>query len=237
SNYITALKRLVGHRVALGSYALELLLIAFLQTENPPLLPKLQSSGSGGVTEGGHSGDQTIEKSNHDTVKEVIIQGIDCSFDRDWKRYEGMGSGNVKSAAELMMECCRFFGYVFDYEHKEVNTRVGTFRWRSAPMLSSSDGSSDGSNVNRTSLSGPTDILSLSSLSIFPLQISIPKSKGPGGGGRDSEAGGFYVMDPFLVGYNVAWRCDAELVRSIKECFQDVYEALNDGEINIAFSD
>ena len=46
----------------------------------------------------------------------------------------------------------------------------------------------------------------------------------------------FHVMDPFLVGFNVTAVCSGELVRAVKECFQEAYEALIEGDINLAFS-
>ncbi|KAG0249666.1 hypothetical protein BG011_009044 [Mortierella polycephala] len=171
--------------VPLGGYAQALMLITFLQTENPPLLPKLQ---------------QTPLEGDDRPAKETIVQGIDCSFDRDWNHYQGIGTKNTKNAAELLIDFCRFFGYVFDYESKEVNARIGAFRWRP--------------DLNRTTTGG-----------------SQESSKE-----KLDNVEAFYVMDPFMIGLNVTPACQGELVRVVKECFQEAYEALNEGDINQAFS-
>ncbi|KAF9178125.1 hypothetical protein BGZ51_008092 [Haplosporangium sp. Z 767] len=171
--------------VPLGGYALALMLITFLQTENPPLLPKLQ---------------QTLLEDDDRPAKETIVHGIDCSFDRDWKHYQGVGAKNTKNVAELLIDFCRFFGYVFDYESKEVNARIGAFRWRPDLNKTIAGGSQESSKEKLSSIET------------------------------------FYVMDPFVIGLNVTSACQGELIRVVKQCFQEAYEALNEGDINHAFS-
>ncbi|KAG0195835.1 hypothetical protein BGX28_000550 [Mortierella sp. GBA30] len=202
-----------GHSfMPLGSYALALMLITFLQTENPPLLPKLQ---------------QTSLDDDRPSPKEVIVQGIDCSFDRDWKLYQGFGSTNIKSVAELLIDFCRFFGYVFDYESKEVNARIGAFRWRpgltkgmSTAQIATTTSSGSSSGAFSSSNSGNGSVVEIS---------RIDKIEG--------DVATFHVMDPFIIGLNVTSTCQGELVRMVKECFQEAYEALSEGDINLAFSD
>ena len=46
----------------------------------------------------------------------------------------------------------------------------------------------------------------------------------------------FHVMDPFMVSLNITAQCHGERIRMMKECFQEAYEALNEGDINLAFS-
>ncbi|KAG9068849.1 hypothetical protein KI688_011135 [Linnemannia hyalina] len=209
------------HRpVPLGSYALALMLITFLQTENPPLLPKLQ---------------QTPLEEEDRPLKETIVQGIDCSFDRDWKYHLGMGAGNSKGVAELLMDFCRFFGYVFDYESKEVNARIGAFRWR--PDVSSKGGAT--SNLSSLAAALPsatagintgtaaTSLASSQSAASASSSSSVSKELGPVT---------FHVMDPFVIGINITAACRGDQVRMVKECFQEVYEALNEGDVNHVFS-
>lgn len=202
--------------VPLGSYAMALMLVTYFQTENPPILPRLQQTSS---LEG-----------NDRPVKETTIQGVDCSFSQEWRFYQGFGAKNTKSAAELLMEFCRFFGYVFDYGSKEVNARVGAFRWRSTPSKFHTNtgtmkiAATPSSTVSEPS-SSPLTITSTSTSST-PSQIDT----------RNNTTATLYVMDPFVIGFNITSECHGELVRTVKECFQETYEAFIDGDINLAFS-
>jgi hypothetical protein len=207
------------HRpVPLGSYALALMLITFLQTENPPLLPKLQ---------------QTPLEEEERPLKETIVQGIDCSFDRDWKYHLGLGAGNSKGVAELLIDFCRFFGYVFDYESKEVNARIGAFRWRP-------DVSSKGAAIgNMSSLAAALPPIAASATSGPPSSSLSSQGGALSSSSSVSKESGpvtFHVMDPFVMGMNITTACRGDQVRMVKECFQEVYEALNEGDINLVFS-
>ncbi|KAF9953808.1 hypothetical protein BGZ72_005123 [Mortierella alpina] len=205
-----------GHNfMSLGSYALALMLITFLQTENPPLLPKLQ---------------QSVLEDDRPAPKDTIVQGIDCSFDRDWKHYRGFGSRNTKTVAELLIDFCRFFGYVFDYESKEVNARIGAFRWR--PDLTRS---TSGAHAPLVSSSAAVDV---GTAAAHADNESGAETSSIIGTRSDGEVpASFHVMDPFIIGHNVTSCCQGEIVRLVKECFQEAYEALNEGDINLAFSD
>ncbi|KAI1292961.1 hypothetical protein EDD11_008564 [Mortierella claussenii] len=202
----------------LGSYTLALMLITFLQTENPPLLPKLQQQTPLSEDHEGNYSNRGHEE--RPSIKETIVQGIDCSFDRDWEYYRNVGNKNTKSVAELLMEFCRFFGYVFDYESKEVNARIGAFRWR--PGLSKT---LLAITISGTSSSLSNSVVSAPSASLPSVAIS-----------SSSTAAVFHVMDPFVVGLNVTSACGRDVVRLVKECFQEAYEALMEGDINLAFS-
>ncbi|KAF9920257.1 hypothetical protein BGZ65_011404, partial [Modicella reniformis] len=195
--------------VPLGSYALALMLITFLQTENPPILPKLQQQQ--------HHQQQTAESlkkendvydGDHRPIKETMVQGINCSFDHDWKFYQKFGIKNPKSAAELLMEFCRFFGYVFDYESKEVNARVAL----------------------------PSRVTGTATATASTLPCSQSNVDSISSTTNNSNTFAFHVMDPFVVGFNVTFACRGELVRTVKKCFQETYGALVDGDINLAFS-
>ncbi|KAF9930181.1 hypothetical protein FBU30_000781 [Linnemannia zychae] len=199
----------------IGSYALALMLITFLQTENPPLLPKLQQTPAEG-------------EEQDRPIKETIVQGIDCSFDRDWEYHIGLGAGNSKSVAELLLDFCRFFGYVFDYESKEVNARIGAFRWR--PDLSSKAIVNNGSTTPFLSSHPSTNSFSSHQLNNTSSSSSSASVKDLAG------SAAFYVMDPFVKGMNVTGTCQGDQVRMVKASFQEVYEALNEGDINHVFS-
>ncbi|KAF9377888.1 hypothetical protein CPC16_011599 [Podila verticillata] len=232
---LVALKHLVVHRhidtyhfIPFSTYALELMLITFLQTENPPILPKLQQPTPH------EDGDEERP------LKELIVQGIDCSFDRDWAYYQGFGNRNTKTVAELVLDFCRFFGYVFDYESKEVNARIGAFRWRpdltrthtSLAMTSSGPtaGPSTGSSTS-TATAIPGFLSRSNSSSSVTTQGSMSRLESVSYAGLV-----FHVMDPFMVSLNITAPCQGERVRMMKECFQEAYEALNEGDINLAFA-
>ncbi|KAF9566881.1 hypothetical protein EC968_003544 [Mortierella alpina] len=207
-----------GHNFTpLGSYALALMLVTFFQTENPPLLPKLQ---------------QSAAEDNRPPPKETIVQGIDCSFDRDWKHYQGFGSRSTKTAAELLIDFCRFFGYAFDYESKEVNARIGAFRWR--PDLTRS---TPGAHAPPVSSFSASAVAATGAAEHAGDRTETEASSFAARKSYDESPASFHVMDPFIVGHNVTSSCQGELVRLVKECFQEAYEALSEGDINLAFSD
>ncbi|KAF9326575.1 hypothetical protein BGZ91_001871 [Linnemannia elongata] len=210
------------HRpVPLGSYALALMLITFLQTENPPLLPKLQ---------------QTPLEEEDRPLKETIVQGIDCSFDRDWKYHFGLGAGNSKGVAELLIDFCRFFGYVFDYESKEVNARIGAFRWR--PDVSTKGGAISNLSSLAAALPSATAGINSGTAAISSASPQSAASAAASSSSVSKELGPvtFHVMDPFVMGLNITSACRGDQVRMVKECFQEVYEALNEGDVNHVFS-
>ncbi|KAG0009421.1 hypothetical protein BGZ80_002410, partial [Entomortierella chlamydospora] len=182
----------------LGSYALALMLTTFLQTENPPILPKLQQN----------------PLPEDRVMKEAFVNGIDCSFDRDWEYYQGFGIKNTKSTAELLVDFCRFFGYVFDYESKEVNARIGAFRWRS-------DVSRGPANTLISSVEADTGRAPPPSPTV-PLSPTVASALGS----KVNSSVVFQVIDPFLIDFNVTNVCRGELVRIVKSCFQEAYEAL-----------
>ncbi|KAF9353943.1 hypothetical protein BGX26_008302 [Mortierella sp. AD094] len=214
--HLTAQRRLISSSehgdkysfMPLGSYALALMLTTFLQTENPPLLPKLQQN--------------SLPEDR--VMKEAFVNGIDCSFDRDWEHHQGFGVKNTKSAAELLVDFCRFFGYVFDYESKEVNARTGAFRWR--PDVSKAP-----TNISTTSVAPDTARVPSPSptVSLSPTVDSTLQSK-------VNSPVVFQVIDPFLIDFNVTNVCRGDLVRIVKSCFQEAYEALVEGDMNLVLS-
>ncbi|KAF9896515.1 hypothetical protein BX616_007297, partial [Lobosporangium transversale] len=219
-------------------------------TENPPLLPKLQlqpKNQKNNDTQQGQLGQQ-MDKDDR-PIKEKIVQGIDCSFDQDYDFYQGFGDKNIKSVAELLVDFCRFFGYVFDYEFKEVNPRIGAFRWRPGQLSKTSlttsvtstgnSGNSSSSDIGATLqshtasssrvYSSPSS--TATSATIKHNRIATAKAK------ENANGITLHIMDPFDVGFNVTASCNGDLVRLIKGCFQEAYEALVEGNINLAFSE
>ncbi|KAK3817166.1 MAG: hypothetical protein J3R72DRAFT_460698 [Linnemannia gamsii] len=97
----------------LSSYALTMMLIVFLQdVTNPPILPKLQQ-----------------REPRH--MVSCKVNGHDCSFDRSWGNFEKFTGRNTKSTGELLVDFCRFYGYLFKYATEEVNPRLGAIKPRS----------------------------------------------------------------------------------------------------------
>ncbi|KAG0276272.1 hypothetical protein BGZ95_007755 [Linnemannia exigua] len=97
----------------LSSYALTMMLIVFLQdVTNPPILPKLQQ-----------------RETRH--MVSCKVNGHDCSFDRSWGNFEKFTGRNTKSTGELLIDFCRFYGYMFKYATQEVNPRLGIIKPRS----------------------------------------------------------------------------------------------------------
>ncbi|KAF9197022.1 hypothetical protein BGZ50_002733 [Haplosporangium sp. Z 11] len=96
----------------LSSYALTLMLITFLQSQvSPPILPRLQQ--------------QSLHK-----MVQATIQGIGCTFDRNWSNYRTFGQENGQSVGQLFMQFCQYFGLQYNYADSEVNPRLGGIRKR-----------------------------------------------------------------------------------------------------------
>ncbi|KAF9104386.1 hypothetical protein BGX27_010120 [Mortierella sp. AM989] len=158
-------------------------------------------------------------------MKETFVNGINCSFDREWEYYHGFGAKNTKTAAELLVDFCRFFGYVFDYESREVNARIGAFRWRSD--MSKTPANISVSNLTPDLARPPSTLLPVLSSSIATNSALQSKINSPVV---------FHVNDPFMVELNITSVCRDDLVRVVKSCFQEAYEALVEGDINLVLS-
>ncbi|KAF9960962.1 hypothetical protein BGZ70_008427 [Mortierella alpina] len=96
----------------LSSYALTMMLITYLQTRSPPVLPRLQQS--------------------QNPILVQTVDGIDCSFDQDWRSHVEAAQWNRASSGELLVGLLRYFGHQFDYSTMEVNPRLGQFRAQGA---------------------------------------------------------------------------------------------------------
>ncbi|CAO3566923.1 unnamed protein product [Mortierella alpina] len=99
----------------LSSYALTMMLITYLQTRSPPVLPRLQ---------------QQTER----PMLYLSVDGVDCSFDADWRFHVEAAQWNRASSGELLVGLLRYFGHQFDYSTMEVNPRLGQFRAHGASL-------------------------------------------------------------------------------------------------------
>ncbi|KAI1317799.1 hypothetical protein EDD11_007821 [Mortierella claussenii] len=93
----------------LSSYALTLMLITYLQTIKTPILPALQQ--------------QPERRLTHKN-----INGVYCSFDRNWSNYVAAAQENMSKPADLILSFLKYFGYTFIYSTWEVNCRLGQIR-------------------------------------------------------------------------------------------------------------
>lgn len=102
-------KRRILNDAALGgtlsSYTWICLIINFLQTRNPPILPSLQAR-------------------PHE--KRVTEDGLVCSFDDDIKTLSQFGRHNKQSVGELLFQFFRYYGHELDYETNVISVREGT---------------------------------------------------------------------------------------------------------------
>lgn len=88
----------------LSSYTWICLIINFLQTRDPPILPSLQ---------------QRPHKA------EKMIDGVQVSFDDDLESLRGYGHGNKQTLGELLFQFFRYYGHEVDYEKHVVSVREG----------------------------------------------------------------------------------------------------------------
>lgn len=88
----------------LSSYTWICLIINFLQTRDPPILPSLQ-------------------KRPH--KKRVEENGLVSSFDDDLDSLVGFGRANKQSLGELLFQFFRYYGHEVDYEKYVISVREG----------------------------------------------------------------------------------------------------------------
>lgn len=90
----------------LSSYTYLLMVIFYLQRRQPPVLPCLQALAA-------------------NVTPRVIVEGYDCTYANGIERFQGFGSANRESPAELFIGFLRFFAYEFDYFTQVVSPRTG----------------------------------------------------------------------------------------------------------------
>lgn len=101
-------KRRILNDAALGgtlsSYTWICLIINFLQTRDPPILPSLQA---------------------RPHQKKATPDGLVYSFDDNLKALSGFGQKNKQSVGELFFEFFRYYGHGLDYEENVISVREG----------------------------------------------------------------------------------------------------------------
>ncbi|PYH68662.1 PAP/25A associated domain family [Aspergillus vadensis CBS 113365] len=88
----------------LSSYTWICLIINFLQTRDPPVLPSLQA---------------------RPHKKKLSADGIVCSFDDDLDSLVGYGRKNKQSLGELLFQFFKYYGHELDYERHVISVREG----------------------------------------------------------------------------------------------------------------
>ncbi|KAH2123650.1 hypothetical protein KXW75_000800 [Aspergillus fumigatus] len=88
----------------LSSYTWICLIINFLQTREPPVLPSLQA---------------------RPHKKRVTTDGLVCSFDDDLSSLVGYGRKNKQTLGELLFQFFRYYGHELDYEKYVISVREG----------------------------------------------------------------------------------------------------------------
>src|SRR5277367_6631162 len=88
----------------LSSYTWICMIINFLQTRSPPILPSLQQQPN---------------------LKRKVMNGIDVTFDKDVSLYSGYGSRNKDSLGQLLFQFFRYYGHELDFEKKVISVLLG----------------------------------------------------------------------------------------------------------------
>ncbi|KAH8433238.1 PAP/25A associated domain family [Aspergillus melleus] len=86
----------------LSSYTWICLIINFLQTRDPPVLPSLQAR-------------------PHE--KKISAEGFVCSFDDNLRNLTGYGRKNKQSLGDLLFQFFRYYGHELDYEKYVISVR------------------------------------------------------------------------------------------------------------------
>eukprot|EP00743_Colponemidia_sp_Colp-15_P010421 GILK01011476.1.p1 GENE.GILK01011476.1~~GILK01011476.1.p1 ORF type:complete len:780 (+),score=142.43 GILK01011476.1:320-2341(+) len=87
-----------------SSYAYILMVIHFLQTRTPPVLPCLQT--------------------NLEGVAKVTLEGWDATFQSDLSLFENFGQSNKQSTAALLLEFFDFMCFEFDWKEDVISIRT-----------------------------------------------------------------------------------------------------------------
>lgn len=80
------------------------MVLNFLQTRDPPILPSLQRKSG---------------------LESRILNGVDVAFDKNVSNYQGFGARNESSLGQLLFQFFRYFGHEFDFEENAISIRLG----------------------------------------------------------------------------------------------------------------
>jgi DNA polymerase sigma len=97
------------YRGSLSSYAYVLMVIHFLQTCRPPVLPCLQREG------------------RLPTSPPVLIDHWDAYFCKDLRHLQGFGAANLCTVAQLLAQFFRFYAHEFNYREDVICVRLGEY--------------------------------------------------------------------------------------------------------------
>ncbi|KAJ3009762.1 hypothetical protein HKX48_007752 [Thoreauomyces humboldtii] len=99
----------------LSSYCWAMMVLNFLQTRQPPVLPCLHEM---------YFARRTTDPAS---VNPVICDGIDCSFYEDLETLRGFGAPNMESVGQLLLGFFRRYAVEFDYEQLVISVRHGRY--------------------------------------------------------------------------------------------------------------
>ncbi|KAK5941726.1 hypothetical protein PMZ80_005677 [Knufia obscura] len=101
-------KRRILNDAALGgtlsSYTWICLVLNFLQTRSPPILPSLQQNPN---------------------LEPRLLGGVNVAFDKDLSKYNGFGKVNTSSLGELLFQFFHHYAHELDFEKSVMSVRVG----------------------------------------------------------------------------------------------------------------
>jgi len=88
----------------LSSYTWICLVLNFLQTRKPPILPSLQQASG---------------------LEPRHLGGVNVAFDKDLSKYEGYGKANTSSLGELLFQFFHYYAHQLDFETSVMSVRMG----------------------------------------------------------------------------------------------------------------
>ncbi|KAL9108978.1 MAG: hypothetical protein Q9227_006374 [Pyrenula ochraceoflavens] len=98
----------LNHCAALGatlsSYTWICMIINFLQTRKPPILPALQQ---------------------YPNLPQKVIDGVNVSYENDFDKLRGFGKKNKETLGQLLFNFFKYYGYEVDYDNAFVSVREG----------------------------------------------------------------------------------------------------------------
>jgi len=105
-------------RGTLSSYAYLLLLIQFLQSRDPPVLPKLQllvEDKNGKIAEVSYS-----------NIPDVPVQGHNTYYFKEVEKLKDFGKKNSQSSGQLLFEFFKYYATEFHWGRHVVSPRLGS---------------------------------------------------------------------------------------------------------------
>ncbi|KAI9336477.1 hypothetical protein DFJ73DRAFT_629159, partial [Zopfochytrium polystomum] len=99
----------------LSSYCWVIMVLNFLQTRDPPIIPSLHQLYF----------DHFSSKSEAPRPKPIVIDGVDCSFEENIEPLKSFGSKNHETLGGLVYSFFRLFAYEFDYDSSVLSVRHG----------------------------------------------------------------------------------------------------------------